>query len=175
MGLFTRETQSEKDDLRVQAENLVSAAQIQATAAYMTVGKRFNSVYSIPTDRWDSVMTVAGVFIAVTRASQINLSEARLDSLMEIVARKLGAWRPEGIRAFEDCKAFFDRTFVALESDPNYQSQPEFIGSDALGGWIVWNLVEHAPESEQERGLVRALGVLVTHSFFNWWSNEPAA
>jgi hypothetical protein len=175
MGLFTRGKQSEKDTLLAQAENLVNAAQIQATAAYTSAGKRFDLIYSIPTDRWDSVLTVAGVFIAVTRANQIGLSEARLESLMEIVTHRLGAWRPEGIATFEDCKAFFDRTFAALERAPIYQHQPEFIGSDALGAWIVWNLVEHAPESEQERGLVRALGSLITHSFFNWWSDEPAA
>ena len=175
MGLFTRRKRTEKDGYRAQAENLVTAAQIQATAAYTSVGERFDLVYSIPTDRWDSVLTVAGAFIAATRANQIGLAEARVDSLMEVVARDLNSWRPEGIAAFEDCKAFFDRTFDSLEKDPSYRDQPDLIGSDALGGWIVWNLIEHAPESEQERGLVRALGILVTHSFFNWWSDEPAA
>ncbi|MEZ4219068.1 MAG: hypothetical protein R3E88_21565 [Myxococcota bacterium] len=170
MGLFSRRKPDKNDGLRTQAENLVTAAQIQATAAYTSVGDRFDLVYSIPTDRWDSVLTVAGVFIAATRANQIGLPDTQIDSLMEIVARNLNSWRPEGIAAFEDCKAFFDRTFDALEKDPSYGSQPELIGSDALGGWIVWNLVEHAPESEQERGLVRALGILVTHSFFSWWS-----
>ena len=34
MGLFSGGKQSEKDKLRTQAENLISAAQIQATAAY---------------------------------------------------------------------------------------------------------------------------------------------
>jgi hypothetical protein len=165
--LFSRRKRSENDDLRTQAENLVTAAQIQATAAYTSVGERFDLIYSIPTERWDSILTVAGVFIAATRANHIGLSDARIDSLMEIVARNLSSWRPEGIAAFEDCKAFFDRTSDALEKDPSYQHQPELIGSDALGRWIVWNLVEHAPESEQERALVRALGILVTHSFFN--------
>jgi hypothetical protein len=175
MGLFSRRKRDRSDPLRTQAENLVAVAQIQATAAYTSVGERFNLVYSVSTDRWDSVLTVAGVFIAATRANQISLPEAQIDSLMEIVARNLSSWRPEGIAAFEDCKAFFDRTFDALERDPSYQNQRELIGSDALGGWIVWNLVEHAPESEQERALVRVLGGLVMHSFFSWWSDEPAA
>ena len=175
MGLLSRRKRRENDGLRAQAENLVAAAQIQATAAYTSVGERFDLVYSIATDRWDAVLTVAAVFIAATRANQIGLPEARVDSLMEIVARNLNAWRPEGIAAFEDCKAFFDRTVDALEKDPAYQHRPGLIGSDALGGWIVWNLVGHAPESEQERGLVRALGIFATHSFFSWWSDEPVA
>lgn len=175
MELFSRRKLGENDGPRTQAEYLVTAAQIQATTAYTSVGEQFDLVYTIPTDSWDFVLTVAGVFIAATRANQIGLPEARVDSLMEIVARKLNSWRPEGISAFEDCKAFFDRTFDALKKDPSYQHQPELIGSDAIGSWIVWNLVKHAPESEQERGLARALGVLVTHSFFNWWSDEPVA
>ncbi len=174
MGLFSRWKRSENNGLRTQAENLVTWAQILAIDAYTDVGERFDLVYSIPTDRWDSVLTVAGVFSAATRANHIGLPEARVDSLMEIVARKLSAWRPEGIAAFEDCKARYDRIYDALEKDPAYQ-QPEFLGSDVIGWWIVWNLVEHAPESEQERGLVRALGILVTLWFFNWWSGEPAA
>jgi fructose-1,6-bisphosphatase len=175
MGLFSRRKPDKNDGLRTQAENLVTAAEIQATAAYTSVGDRFNLVYSISTDRWDSVLTVAGVFIAATRANQIDLPDAQIDSLMEIVASNLNSWRPEGVAAFEDCKAFFDQTFDALEKDPSYRSQSELVASDALGGWIVWNLVEHAPESEQERGLVRTLGILLTHSFFGWWSDQPAA
>lgn len=175
MGLFSRRKRSESDALRTQAENLVMSAQILATSAYTSVGERFDLVYSIPTERWDSVLTVAGVFIAATRLNHVGLPEARVDSLMEIVARNLHAWRPEGLAAFEDCKAFFDRTYDALEKDAAYQHQPELLGSDAIGGWMVWNLVEHAPDSEQERGLIRALGILVTHTFFSWWSGEPAA
>ncbi len=172
MGLFSR---SENNGLRTQAENLVAMAEIMATDAYTSVGERFDLVSSIPTDRWDSVLTVAGVFIAATRANHIGLPEARVDSLMEIVARKLSAWRPEGIAAFEDCKAYYDRKYDALEKAPAYQQQPELQGPDAIGSWIFWNLIWHAPESEQERRLVRTLGILVTHSFFNWWSGEPAA
>lgn len=175
MGFFFRSKRGGASRLRAQAENLVKASQILATSSYTTIGERFDSVYSIPAERWDSVLTVAGVFVAATRANHIGLSDATIDSLMEMVSRDLGSWRVEGIAAFEDCKIFFDRTLDALEKDPTYRDQREFISSDAIGCWIVWNLVEHEPESEQERGLVRTLGVLVTHSFFDWWSDKPGA
>ena len=175
MGLFSLQKLGDEDGLQTQAENLVAVAQIKATTSYTSVGELFDLVYTIPTNRWNFVLTVAGVFIAATRANQIGLPGGRVDSMTEIVARNLDSWRPQGIAAFEDCKAFFDRTFDALKKDPSYQHQPELIGSDAIGSWIVWNLVEYALESEQERGLARALGILVTHSFFNWWSAEPAA
>ena len=72
------------------------------------------------------------------------MPEARVDSLMEIVARNLNAWHPEGIAAFEDFKSFFDCTYDTIEKAPTYQHQPEFTGSDAIGSWVVWNIVGHA-------------------------------
>ena len=112
-----RDTTIDRDDeiLRIQAENLVKSAQILATGAYTSVGERFDLVYSIPIDRWDSVLTVAGVFMAATRANYIGLSESQVGSLIEIVAQNISAWRPEGIAALEDCKAFFDHTCDGLD------------------------------------------------------------
>ena len=168
--MFSRRKPNESDGLETQAENLVKVAQVQATAAYRSVGKRFEVVHSIPIERWDWVLTIAGVFAAATRVNQIGLSGACIDSLMRIVVRNLNSWRLEGTAAFEDCTAFFDRTVNSLEKDRGYRHQPELVGCNALGWWIVWNLVGHAPESEQDQNLARVLGMLVTHSFYGWWS-----
>ena len=71
---------------------------------------------------------------------------------------------------FEDCREFFNRTYDGLASELPYKDDPTYLATDALGSWIVWNLFDHAPESTQERQLVRVLGGLVIHSFFRWWS-----
>lgn len=173
MNIFSKWKRNKDDELQTQAENLVAAAQILATSTYTSTAERFDVVYSIPTDRWDTILTIAGVFMAATRANNIGLPEARVSSLMEIVSLKLDAWQPEGIPGFEDCKSFFDRAYDDLEKDAAYQDHPEFLGSDAIGGWIVWNLFGRAPESAEESGLVRALGAIVARSFFDWWSREP--
>jgi len=87
---------------------------------------------------------------------------------MDVVARSLADWSPQnGIRGFEDCKAMFERNFDALTRS---QHEPRFVASDALGMWIVWNLLERAPAAEEERKLVRVVGAAVVHHFFSWWS-----
>jgi hypothetical protein len=34
---------------------------------------------------------------------------------------------------------------------------------------MVWNILGHSPESEDERKLNRLVGISVTHTFFDWW------
>lgn len=171
--MFSRWKRKKRDGLETQAETLVTAAKIQATVAYTSVGDRYDLVYSIPTETWDVLVTVAGVFVAATRVGQIGLPEARLDSLLAIVARELQAWHPEGMATFEDCTAFFAQRVDRIEKDPSpaYLQQPELFVARAIGLWIVEKLVEHAPESEQEWALASALGLLVTHWFDGWWSD----
>jgi hypothetical protein len=48
--------------------------------------------------------------------------------------------------------------------------EPQFIAIDAVGYWIVWEVLGRAPETEEERSLVRTIGGFVTHKFFDWWT-----
>jgi hypothetical protein len=117
---------------------------------------------------WDFVLTVAGVFLAATRLQNLQLNDHRKQELMDVVARALARWSPNnGIRGFQDCKAMFGRTFDALAE---IQHDPRFTASDSIGTWIVWNLLGRPPEDEEERKLVRTLGVSVVHSFSSWWN-----
>jgi hypothetical protein len=88
---------------------------------------------------------------------------------MDIIARSLTQWDANnGMRGFEDCKAMFDRTFGSLTEA---QHEPRFIASDALGSWVVWNLLARSPEHEEELTLVRTIGAAITHKFFSWWTD----
>jgi hypothetical protein len=110
-------------------------------------------------------VTVAGVFIAASRLQNLRLSNDRKQELMDVVARDLADWRPEnGIHGFEDCKAAFERNFDSLT---RIQHEPRFIASDALGMWVVWNLLGRAPVAEEERKLARAVGTAVVHNFLH--------
>jgi hypothetical protein len=121
-------------------------------------------------EQWDFVLTIAGVFMAATLLQSLQVRGDRKQELMDVVARGLAHWSPKnGIRGFEDCKAMYERNFDALTS---IQHEPRFIASDAIGTWIVWNLLKRPPEGEEERKLARAAGALVVHTFYSWWSNE---
>jgi len=88
---------------------------------------------------------------------------------MEIVAKKLNDWDPDGIRAFEDCKSLFETEYDRLKASSEYQKDNRFLSSDALGIWIVWNLFGRQPQSDEEVNFVRTIGSTVTHAFFDWW------
>jgi hypothetical protein len=124
---------------------------------------------TVKPESWDFFVTVAGVFIAASRLQNSQLSANRKQELMDAVARGLADWSPEnGIRGFEDCKAAFERNFDSLTRS---QHEPRFIASDALGMWVVWNLLGRAPAAEEERKLARAVGTAVVHNFFTWWND----
>jgi hypothetical protein len=164
--------------LQDRAEKLVMAAKVVATSGYIPTGDRFEVVYSVPTDRWDFVVTIAGVFAAMNvlagNANAGLLPKTQADPVLATVLRSLDEWHPKGTAAVRDCGAFFARTFDFLGNLPIYQDQPNRRMADALGGWIVWNLVGHPPESEQERGLVRVLGSMACFGFADWWfSDDP--
>lgn len=88
---------------------------------------------------------------------------------MEIVADDLNRWDPDGIRGFEDCKGLFDREFDRLTAAGH---ESRFVAADAVGIWIVWNVLGRAPETDEEWQLVRATGALATHAFFDWWNTR---
>ena len=86
--------------------------------------------------------------------------------LMEIVTKDLVEWNSESIRGFEDCKSLFESEFDRLTATGH---KPKFITSDALGKWIVWNILGRAPQTDEECLLIRTIGIMVTHVFFDWW------
>ena len=67
------------------------------------------------------------------------------------------------------CRQFVDRTYDRLESLPEYGRDPQFLFSDSVGGWVVWNLFGHAPSTDEESQLGPVLGGMLVHSFMYWW------
>lgn len=155
------------DPLLEQARGLVQAAHINAVGMFTPLLDRFPSLREVDTEQWDFVLTVAGVFMAASRLNNLKLGDAREERLMEVVAGDLNRWKADGIRGFEDCKGLFEREFDRLTA-AGHESQ--FIAADAVGIWIVWNILGRAPETDQECELVRTTGTLVTYAFFTWWA-----
>jgi hypothetical protein len=155
------------DPLREQAEMLVDAAQVNATASFVPLLDKFPVLKNVDVEHWDFILTVAGVFVAATRLRNMNFGDAREDKLMAIVSERMVAWNPtHGISGFEHCKSFFERTFDGLTRAGH---EARFVASDSIGAWIVWDVLNRAPETDEERQLVRAVGAIVTHEFYNWW------
>jgi hypothetical protein len=162
------------DPLIKQAETLVEAANINATRAFIPLLDRFPLLRGVDTKHWDFVLTIAGVFIAATRLHNLRLGERREQELLMKVSTGLAQWdAANGLRGFEHCKSVFERNFDALT---NSGHEPRFIASDAIGAWIIWELFG-GPQggAEKERELIRVVGGMVTHAFFNWWDDDVKA
>jgi hypothetical protein len=168
VGLLSGLFGQKQDPLQERAARLVKAADINAIEMFTPLLDRFAVLREADVKRWDFVVTVAGVFMAATRLNNLYISQVRKEKLMEVVAKDLAAWDPDGIQAFEDCKGLFESEFSRLTAAGH---ESRFIAADAVGEWIVLNVLRRAPQTDQECMLVRAAGAMVTHDFFDWWKS----
>lgn len=159
-GLF------KQDPMQNQAETLVPAAGINATSMFVPLLDKFPLLREADVEHWDFIVTVAGVFMGASRLNNMRVGDAREEKLMETVAESLVNWNSDGIRAFEDCKGLYEIEYDRLAAAGH---EPRFLAYDAVGKWIVWNVLGRAPTSQDECLLVRATGTMVTHAFFDWW------
>jgi hypothetical protein len=162
------EMTTQNDPLLKQADCLAEVAQINSIALYQSARKEFLFLQDVNVKHWDSILTIAGVFMAANRLKNLRLNEQREQILMKRIAERLAQWEPGyAIRGFEDCKSFFERAFDSL-SDHKLR----FVASDAVGSWVVLNILGRPANSEEEWKLVRTVGVSVTQNFFNWWEEK---
>jgi len=169
MGLLKRLFGKNEPDLTDRARSLVALAQVFATSSAASVAKDFRSIGTVEPQRWDFVFTIGGVFVAVSQLNHESLSEHTKNVLLDIVTEAVAAWHPRGLNAVEDCRRYVDRTYDGLMTLPEYKTNPRFLFSDSLGGWVVWNLLDRAPSTREEKQLVRVLGGMLVHSFIYWW------
>ena len=156
-------------NLTEQACKLLPAAQAFAASSYTTVATKFPPILAIDTKRWDFVLAIGGVFVGISQLGHEKLSEDSKDPILDIVSEAVAAWQTDGLRGIEDCRQFVDRTYDRLESLTEYGRDPQFLFTDSLGGWVVWNLFGHAPSTDEETQLIRVLGGMLVHSFIYWW------
>jgi hypothetical protein len=162
------EMTTQNDPLLKQADCLVEVAQFNAIALYQSARKDFLFLQDANVKHWDSILTIAGVFMAANQLKNLRLNEQCEQILMKRIAERLAQWEPGyAIRGFEDCKSFFERAFDSLSGH-----KLRFVASDAVGSWIVLNILGRPANSEEEWKLVRTVGAGVTQNFFNWWEGK---
>ncbi|MDI6766935.1 MAG: hypothetical protein QME52_08950 [Bacteroidota bacterium] len=169
MNVFKKLIGKKPDPLTNRANNLVSVSHIGAIEMYIPLLDRFPFLRKVDVKQWDFIVTVAGVFIASTRLNNLNLDLKRENVIMDIVSAKLQEWDRDAVGAFEDCKVLFEREFDRLTTAGH---ESRFIASDALGVWVVWNVLGRQPQSQEEIKLVRVVGGMTTHNLFDWWTSN---
>jgi hypothetical protein len=150
-------------------KKLPSAAKILAISSYAQFIDKYPIVAKIKPDHWDFILTIAGIFIGVSQLNHENISDSEKDALLDIVTNAGIEIYPDCIQAFEDCRVFVDRTYDGLLQEKEYQSNPNYLFTDSLGSWVVWNLFGRVSSNMDERSLIRGLGAYLVHSFISWW------
>jgi hypothetical protein len=169
MSILKKLFGSSHPDFTKEACNLLPSAKVFATTSYSTVAKEFQGIYAVDPARWDFVLTIGGVFVAISQLNHEDLSEGTKNSLIDIITDAVVTWQTDAPDAVEDCRLFVDRTYEGLATLPESKSNPQFLFSDGLGSWVVWNLFRRAPSTPEERQLIRVLGGMLVHSFMYWW------
>lgn len=168
MGLQSMDPPPGQDPLQEKAETLVQAAQVMAMSMFLPTLDRFPFLERVDGQHWNFVVAVAGVYVASTGLGKLSLPDVRGNALTDCVAQGLTKWDPDGPRAFVDCQGFFEKGVENLSAGGH---DPQWIASDALGTWIVWNVLGKAPETDQESQLARTTGLVVIRNFRDWWDS----
>ena len=147
------------------AKKLPVAAKILAVSSYTQFLEKDAIVRKVEPKHWDFIISVAGVFVAVSQLNHESIADK--DILLDEITNAAIEVYPDFVEACEDCRTFVDRTYDGLKK--NCKGEEQFLFSDSLGGWVVWNLFGHASDREDERNLIRPLGAFIVHSFFSWW------
>lgn len=155
--------------LTYNADRLPFAAKALAVNSYITFLDRYSIIKQIKPEQWDFVITIAGTFLAVSQLNHESITENEKDKLIDTITKSAISIYPDFIEASEDCRLFVDRTYDGLAELKEYQNDKSFLFSDALGGWVIWNLFGHSPVNEDENTLVRVTGVFIVHTFISWW------
>ena len=162
--------ESADDSLVNRAATLVTAANAVAVSSFTAFLDDSPWLKDIDLKDWDFFITVAGVFVGLTKLNKVQLPADRLDQLFDIIAKQLDAFHKNGGAAVDDCTAFYDRGMDDPAILDSYsRDQARFISADIIGMWLCWNLLRHAPEQTREHELARRLGIIVTQGFSNWW------
>ena len=171
MNLFGKFTKN-NSELKKRAEMLLPSTKIAGISVYTSLLKKFPAFESISVKDWDFFFPIASVFIATVGMEKTKISSKHKSELSKIYGDSLNKWSSDWNKAFKDCSEFFWRTAEGLQSsnDPVYSQSPQYRISDSIGSWLVWNLLGHPPETDDERKLVRVVGNLVSEEFINWWA-----
>jgi hypothetical protein len=179
-NLFKRKANPKTDPLDELADTLVMAAEISAIDSLTplldkfpvlneALRKGFDTTANVK--HLDFVLTVAAVYVAAICVP--DLGRPRQQALLNRIFTNLRDWNPEfGQQAYMHCGSFFDRAFDALK---NAQHDPRYLVSDSIGSWVVWEALGHAPDTEEEQMLVRAIGMVVSNEFANWWQSKQTS
>ena len=163
----------QKDDPLIKAADaLVASANIRADAMLVSLLDDYPTLGKVAdTKQWVQISTVAGVFMAAMRLPNLHLEAARENEIMGKLYERFTQWGSASAEpAFEECATFFAKNYAELEQAGQV---PRLVASEAIGLWVVSKALSRAAQTDAEKQLARAIGAMITDSFFDYWETKP--
>lgn len=177
MKAFRWLIRQKNDPMIEKADSLIRTANSIAESAFGLLLKAFpvlQAAYSGSAnqpdyvDRVSFMITIACVFVAVEGLRKADVEETRRQAVIDRLETRLLEWNAaDSVAAFEHCKNYVNQEFderAKAGYDPNH------ISADAVGSWVVSDLLNKPPTSEEERRLVRSVGTGIAKNFGKWWT-----
>jgi hypothetical protein len=151
------------DPLEDQARRLVDATNILAISTFVPAIDQYPFLKQCNPKDWDFFATVASIQVGIANLIHC-VPEERFKLLYPIIAAALHKWNPQGEDAVQDCQAFIRQSL-----DPKSIATGDIQPIDALGMWVIWNLLRRAP-SRDEAQASRAIGRALAAPIEDWWN-----
>lgn len=164
-----------RDPLYERAHTLAGMAHVWAIKAStdLRVGDAecFQNIGDDDKKWWDFFFVVGVMFYTLHTLRLVG--RPRCDHLEAVAVSEFERMFARGHEAFMDCAAFFDRT-IQGQIESSTPDNRHLAVSDTIGGWIVWNVLERAPKTDDEWQMVRTIGILISQPFSDWWGEQGA-
>lgn len=149
-----------KAHLAKQAKDLAKVANIISISSFTTLAAEYPFLEQCDLDDWDFFMTAGAIFIALNNL-QIQVSGDQFIALYP--SAELQEWHAKGEDAISDCQKFVHK----LTEDSPGTVDP----TDALGMWVLWNLLRREPTFEEAQA-ARGVGTILVSGVEGWWEEQ---
>jgi len=147
-----------KDRLHDDAAKLVPAANIAAVSSFAPLLDQHPLLRGAKAEAWDFFATAGAIFVALNNL-KAAVSPERFKDLYSVLLPKMRQWHERGEDAVLDCQKFVARTV-----------SPDVSPHDALGFWVLWNVMQREPSAEEARA-TRDIGNTLSAPFQEWWKS----
>lgn len=169
--LFIRSAKHHPDLLTDAAQNLCNVARLVAVESFSGVSHQGSLFENVKPDEWDFFVTIGGVFIASAHMHFLDIPDDEKNRLSNIIFQNLAEWNQSSTMAYADCKEFYEDYYERLSKLEEVNKKGAiYIASNALGLWVVWNLLDHRPTKADELKLANDIGSYIISSFSDYWT-----
>lgn len=171
MGTFPRlfHREPKQDHLYDKLRTLVSSAHILAVSSLKKFMERHPKLSNINPDDWDFFVTVAAITYALMGLANNVPKKSKYTQLSKIIAQDMRRWNQDA----EYTGADLMKTLQKARMNGQHLSNEEAtkLLAICLGSWCMVNFNLSLPREEPDP-LATELGMIIIHSFADWWKTK---